>query len=88
MDWFRARQQFNADMPDGSQRTVHIGEVLPGGHELVKRDLDGATAAARAGIDRDALFEPLDSGEEEAPARSAPAKAPAKAPSRAGRGSS
>ena len=66
MDWFRARQQFNADMPDGSQRTVHIGEVLPGSHELVKRDLDGATAAVKAGVDRDALFEPLDSGEDEA----------------------
>lgn len=72
MDWFRARQQFNADMPDGSQRTVHIGEVLPGGHELVKRDLDGATAAVKAGIDRDALFEPLDSGEDEAPKEEAP----------------
>jgi hypothetical protein len=76
MDWFRARQQFNADMPDGSQRTVHIGEVLPGTHELVKRDLDGATAAVRAGVERDALFEPLDTGEDEdeAPAKSAPAK--------------
>jgi hypothetical protein len=75
MDWFRARQQFNADMPDGSQRTVHIGEVLPGSHHLVKVDHDAATAAVKAGIDRDALFEPLDSGEEEAPAKSAPAKA-------------
>jgi hypothetical protein len=68
MEWFRARQQFNADMPDGSQRTVHIGEVLPANHALVKRDLDGADAAVKAGIDRDALFEPLESGEEEAPA--------------------
>jgi hypothetical protein len=67
MDWFRARQQFNADMPDGSQKTVHIGEVLPGSHELVKRDLDAATAAVKAGTGRDALFEPLDSGEEEVP---------------------
>lgn len=72
MDWFRARQQFNADMPDGSQQTVHIGEVLPGSHELVKRDLDGATAAVRAGVDRDALFEPLDSGEDEVPKEEAP----------------
>ena len=86
MDWFRARQQFNADMPDGSQRTVHIGEVLPGSHELVRRDLDGATAAVRAGIERDALFEPLDSGEDEVPAKSAPAKATAKAPAKAGKG--
>lgn len=79
MDWFRARQQFNADMPDGSQRTVHLGEVLPASHELVKRDLDGATAAARAGIDRDALFEPLDMGEEEQPApKPAAARAAAK----------
>jgi hypothetical protein len=68
MDWFRARQQFNADMPDGSQRTVHLGEVLPGSHDLVKRDLEGATAAVKAGIDRDALFEPLDAGVEEEPA--------------------
>lgn len=65
MDWFRARQQFNADMPDGSQRTVHLGEVLPGNHELVRRDLDGATAAAKAGVSRDALFEPLEAAEEE-----------------------
>ncbi len=78
MDWFRARQQFNADMPDGSQRTVHLGEVLPGSHELVRRDLDGATAAARAGIDRDALFEPLDAGEEEAPKAAEPPKARAR----------
>jgi hypothetical protein len=82
MDWFRARQQFNADMADGSQRTVHINEVLPASHELVKRDLDGATAAVKAGIDRDALFEPLDSGEEE-PAP--PPKSTAKAPARAGK---
>jgi hypothetical protein len=67
MDWFRARQQFNADMPDGSQRTVHLGEVLPGNHALVKRDLDSATAAVKAGVDRDALFEPLDDGGDEAP---------------------
>ena len=68
MDWFRARQQFNADMPDGSQRTVHLGEVLPGSHELVKRDLAGAAAAAKAGIDREALFEQLEAGADEAPA--------------------
>lgn len=81
MDWFRARQQFNADLPDGSQRTVYLGEVLPGSHELVKRDLDGATAAVKAGIDRDPLFEPLDSGEEEE-------EAPPKARGRAAKGSS
>jgi hypothetical protein len=73
MDWFRARQQFNADMPDGSQRTVHLGEVLPGSHELVKRDLDAAAAAAKAGTDRAALFEQLDAGQAEAaPAKSGP----------------
>jgi hypothetical protein len=65
MDWFRARQQFNADMPDGSQRTVHLGEVLPGNHELVKRDLAGAAAAVKAGVERAALFEPLEAAEEE-----------------------
>jgi hypothetical protein len=75
MDWFRARQQFNADMPDGSQRTVHLGEVLPGNHELVKRDLDAATDAVKGGIERAPLFEPLDAGEEQAPeVPQAPAK--------------
>lgn len=67
--WFKARQQFNADLPDGSQQTVHLGETLPEGHELVKRDLDAAAAAARAGIDRVPLFERLVSGEDEAPAK-------------------
>jgi hypothetical protein len=68
MDWFRAREQFNADMPDGSQRTVHVGEVLPGSHELVKRDLDGAAAASKAGRERLPLFVQLDAGEESPPA--------------------
>ena len=68
MDWFRARQQFHADLPSGAQRVVAIGEVLPGNHELVKRDHDAATAAAKAGIDRLSLFEPLDTGDDEEPA--------------------
>ena len=81
MDWFRARQQFNADMSDGSQRTVHLGEVLPGSHELVRRDLDGATDAVKAGRDRDALFEPLDAGtDEEEPAPAKRGRTTGKAP--------
>lgn len=67
MDWYRARQQFNADLPDGAQRTVGLGEVLPADHLLVKRDLDAAAAAAKAGTERLPLFERLDSGEEAPP---------------------
>jgi len=64
MDWYRARQQFNADMPDGSQRTVTIGEVLPADHVLVQRDLDAAAAAAKAKTERLPLFARLETGDD------------------------
>lgn len=56
-DWYRAKQQFSADLADGSQQTVSIGQVLPGGHELVQRDLEAAAEG------RDPLFELLPSDE-------------------------
>lgn len=85
-EWYRARQQFNADMEDGSQRTVHLGESLPAGDALVKRDLDAAAAAAKAGLEREALFEPLEAETPaaEAEAEEAPAAKPARG--RAGKG--
>jgi len=69
----QATDTFVATMQDGSDRLVTKGDVLPSGHELVKRDRDGSGT----------LFRPLDLGDEDepAPAKSPPAKAdpPAKA---------
>jgi hypothetical protein len=68
----QAMDTFVATMADGSDRMVTKGEILPSGHELVKRDRDGSGT----------LFRRLDLGEDEpAPAKSEPAKAeaPAKA---------
>lgn len=34
----QALDSFNMDMPDGSQLTVHKGQVFPDSHPLVKHD--------------------------------------------------
>jgi len=67
--YFRAQDTFVAMMTDGSQQFVQKGDVLADSHELVRRDLDGS------GL----LFRALDTGEDEVPAKSEPAKAEAKA---------
>ena len=59
MKYYQARETFSADLKNGGQRRVTVGEPLPETDELVKRDLAGA------GI----LFKLLDPGEEEAPKR-------------------
>lgn len=80
MAWFRAQDTFTADLADHTQVRVVKGEPLPGTHELVKRDADAAKAAAKGGVDRVPLFLPMDDGEDdEAPAKSGPAKPDAKA---------
>jgi hypothetical protein len=79
MQWFRAQDTFTADLADHTQVRVVKGEPLPETHELVKRDADAAAAAAKAGIDRVPLFQPMDSGEDEGAPKSAPAKAEPKA---------
>lgn len=67
MRYHRAQDTFVADLDDGTSVRVSKGEVLPDGHELVKRD------AAGAGV----LFRPLDMGEEEEAAPKPPrARAP------------
>lgn len=77
----QAMDTFVATMQDGSDQLVTKGQVLPFGHELVKRDREGA------GL----LFRPLDLGgeDEPAPAKSEPAEPKAAAvvkPAPAGRG--
>jgi hypothetical protein len=67
--WMKAQDTFVAMLGDGSQKFVTKGDTLPDSHELVKRDLAGG------GL----LFSPLDTGDDEAPAKSVPAKAPAAA---------
>lgn len=58
MKYHRAQDTFVADLKDGTSVRVVKGEVLPEGHELVKRDAAGSGQ----------LFRPLDTGEDEAPA--------------------
>jgi hypothetical protein len=65
----QAQDTFVAVLKDGTERFVAKGDVLPDGHELVKRDQAGA------GV----LFKKLDLGEDEAPPKSEPAKPEAKA---------
>jgi hypothetical protein len=62
----QATDTFVATMKDGSDQLVTKGQVLPFGHELVKRDREGTGT----------LFRPLDLGGEDEPA---PAKSEAKA---------
>jgi hypothetical protein len=73
----QATDTFVATMKDGSDQLVTKGQVLPFGHELVKRDREGSGT----------LFRPLDLGGEDEEPKNAPAKAmPAKAPARAAAG--
>lgn len=60
---------FIAVLDDGTERFVTKGEIFPDSHELVKRDQAGTGQ----------LFRTVDLGEDEAPAKSQPAKAEAKA---------
>jgi hypothetical protein len=48
----QAQDTFVATLEDGTEMRVTRGQVLPDGHELVKRDASGT------------LFKPLDLGEE------------------------
>jgi hypothetical protein len=66
--YHRAQDTFVADLKDGTSIRVVKGDVLPEGHELVKRDQAGAGQ----------LFRPLDSGEEDPAPKSAAARAAAK----------
>jgi hypothetical protein len=69
MKYHRAQDTFVGDLEDGTSVRVVKGEVLPDGHELVKRDQAGSGT----------LFRPLDMGEDEKPApRSAASRAAAK----------
>lgn len=61
----QAQDTFVAVLDDGTERFVAKGDVLPDGHELVKRDRKGS------GL----LFKPLDLGDEdEAPKSTAKAE--------------
>jgi hypothetical protein len=55
--WYQAREPFSIDMPDGSLRSVGVGDVLSAKDAIVKHDL------ANGGK----LFAPLDAGEDDAP---------------------
>ena len=67
----QATDTFVATLKDGTERLVTKGDVLPSGHELVKRDQAGSKT----------LFRPLDlGGGDEAPAKSEPEAAPAAKP--------
>lgn len=65
----QAQDTFTADLKDGTTVRVVKGEVYADRHELVVRDAEGAAAARKAGVDRPALFKPLDLGEDEAPVK-------------------
>jgi hypothetical protein len=67
--YHRAQDTFVGDLKDGTSVRVVKGEVLPEGHELVKRDQAGSGT----------LFRPLDEGGEEPEAKpSAASRAAAK----------
>lgn len=65
MDWYQSQDTFTADLDNGTQARVVKGSSYPGSHELVKRDIEWAAKAAKAGIDRSPLFRKLDTDEEE-----------------------
>lgn len=71
----QAQDTFIAVLADGTERLIAKGQVLPDGHELVKRDAKGA------GV----LFRPLDLGEDDAGAKP-PAKPAPKSAARAAAG--
>jgi hypothetical protein len=61
MQWHQSQDSFVAELGDGSQLRVMKGDLLPAGHELVRRDADCSGT----------LFRPLDVGDDDAqPARS------------------
>lgn len=64
----QAQDTFIAVMDDGTEQLVTKGQVLPDGHELVKRDVKGS------GL----LFRALDLGDDDKAAPKGAAKAPAK----------
>jgi hypothetical protein len=74
----QATDTFVATMKDGSDQLITKGQVLPFGHELVRRDRDGSGT----------LFRPLDLGGEDEPdpksetSATAPVRAAPKAPAR------
>jgi hypothetical protein len=76
----QATDTFVATMSDGSDHLVTKGQVLPFGHELVRRDREGSGT----------LFRPLDLGGEDEPepksdpAKTAPPPEPVKAPAAKG----
>jgi hypothetical protein len=77
----QATDTFVATMKDGSDQLVTKGQVLPWGHELVKRDREGSATLFRP-LDlggEDEPEEPKSEPEAKAPAKAAPAKAEAKA---------
>ena len=69
VQWFKAQDTFVATMADGSEVFVAKGQLMEGGHELVRRDVDGT------GL----LFAPLESSEPPPKSEAAP-KAEAKTP--------
>lgn len=79
MGFARAQDTFAADFEDGTSMRVVKGDVLPDSHELVKRDLSAAAAASKAGVERPALFAPLDGGDDDADSKPAKSARPAKA---------
>lgn len=68
MKYHRAQDTFVADLKDGTSVRVVKGDVLPEGHELVRRDADGA------GV----LFRPLVDAGDDQPGPSAAARVAAK----------
>jgi hypothetical protein len=66
--YHRAQDTFVGDLKDGTSVRVVKGEVLPEGHELVKRDQAGSGT----------LFKPLDDGGEEPAAKPLASRAAAK----------
>ena len=67
----QAQDTFSATLDDGTERFVAKGDVMPDGHELVKRD----AAASRDNPGRTPLFKPLDLGEDDPPPDPKPAAA-------------
>ena len=76
MTWI-AQDNFVGESAEGAWVTVHKGQAFPDGHPLVGLDRDAAAEAAKSGIERTALFAPMDLGEEDEPAPKPAAKAPA-----------
>ena len=76
--WWVAQDNFVSETAEGAPLSVTKGQTRPDGHPLVVLDRSEAERAAKAGIERTALFAPQDFDDEEPAPKAKPAAKAAK----------